>query len=101
MSFDRSFSLLRALKLFNFAVKIVQQALEHDQAGALDLAGLAEADRLDRRLEAIVLVGRNQLIELGAAKPCVRTRPNRWDSNELGNWPWIIPRILGLDIGSC
>ena len=44
MSFDRSFSLLRALKLFDFAVKIIQQALEHDQAGALDLAGLAETD---------------------------------------------------------
>ena len=83
MSFDRSFSLLRALKLFNFAVKIVQQALEHDQAGALDLAGLAEADRLDRRLEAIVLAGRDQVIELGAGETRYWTLTALWEPEEL------------------
>ena len=83
MSFDRSFSLLRALKLFDFAVKIIQQALEHDQAGALDLAGLAETDRLDRRLEAIVLVGRDQVIELRAGEASKRTRPSSGQPDKL------------------
>ena len=83
MSFDRSFSLLRALKLFDFAVKIIQQALEHDQAGALDLAGLAETDRLNRRLEAIVLAGRDQVIELGAGETRYWTRAALWKPDKL------------------
>ena len=83
MSFNRSFSLLRALKLFDFAVKIIQQALEHDQAGALGLAGLTEAHRLDRRLEAVVLIGRDQFIELRAGEPRYWTRAALWEPNEL------------------
>ena len=83
MSFDRSFSLLRALKLFDFAVKIIQQALEHDQAGALDLAGLAETYRLNRRLEAIVLAGRDQVIELGAGETRYWTPPSLREPDKL------------------
>ena len=83
MSFDRSFSLLRALKLFDFAIKIVQQALEHDQAGALDLAGLAETYRLNRRLEAIVLVGRDQVVELRTGQTRYWTRADLWEPDEL------------------
>lgn len=56
------------LKDLNLVTQIVQQALEHDQSGTLGLAVLAEADRLNRRLEAIILAGRDQVIELGAGE---------------------------------
>ena len=59
MSFERSFYLLRVLKLIDFSIKIVQQALKHDQAGALDLPGLSETDRLDLRPEAIGFIARD------------------------------------------
>ena len=83
MSFDRSFFLLRVLKLFDFAIKIIQQALKHDQAGTLGLAGLSEAYRLDRRLEAIVLAGRDQVIELRAGETRYWTRAALWKPDKL------------------
>ena len=71
------------LKLVDLTVQVIQQALAHDQAGALDLAGLAETDRLDRRLEAIVLIGRDQVIELGAGETRYWTLTALWEPEEL------------------
>ena len=71
------------LKLVDLTVQVIQQALEHDQAGTLDLAGLAETDRLDRRLEAIVLAGRDQVIELRAGETRYWTQADLWEPDEL------------------
>ena len=71
------------LKLVDLTVQVIQQALAHDQAGALDLAGLSEADRLNRRLEAIVLAGRDQVIELRAGETRYWTLTALWEPEEL------------------
>ena len=71
------------LKLVDLTVQVIQQALAHDRAGALDLAGLAETDRLDRRLEAIVLIGRDQVIELRAGETRYWTRAALWKPDKL------------------
>ena len=71
------------LKGLNLAAQVVQQALKHNQPSAFGLAVLAEADRLNRRLEAIVLAGRDQVIELRAGETRYWTLTALWEPEEL------------------